>query len=303
MKKHLIYSFLILISLGFSFSSCKNKVKETGIQEKTALADSINQYMDRIMAFAAIPDADSAYQWLSDDSGAVFISQGMSYSNQGIHAMMRDMYKKFKSQSIEAIWSKTEVLSADAVVWTGVAHSRLVSAEDEASEQWLGESWIWHRNSEGWRVVHFHESWLSLPDPCTKATVENALGNFAKELSGRKLNPENMPSVLTAFLKIYPKIYGATLAFAPEGTGQNSHRAAPYLYRQNNAFKLVNLPESYDYTQSDWYRLPLEKNAPVWSDPYYDGGGGGVVMVTYAMPLKDKSGQLIGVLTSDVVLQ
>lgn len=303
MKKNLLIVFLILTTVCLFFNSCKTKVKETEGPERTAIADSINQYMDRIMAFAAIPDADSAYQWLSDDSGAVFISQGMAYSNQGIHAMMRDMYKKFKSQSIEPVWSKTEVLSNDAVIWTGVARSKLVSTEDDASEQWLGESWVWHRNSTGWRVVHFHESWLSLPDPCTKATVENALENFAKELSGRKLDPENMPPILTAFLKIYPKIYGATLAFAPEGNGQGSHRAAPYLYRQNNAFKLVNLPESYDYTQSDWYRLPLEKNAPVWSEPYYDGGGGGVVMVTYAMPLKDKSGKLIGVLTSDVVLQ
>ncbi len=303
MKKNLFYAILVLTTVGIVLSACKSKDHEPGIQEKSAIADTIQAMMNKIMTYAAIPDADSAYQWLRDDSNTVFISQGMAYSNPGIHAMMRDMYKKFKSQSFDVVWSKTEVLSFDIVLWTGVARSKLVSAEDEAAEQWLGESWIWHRNPEGWRVIHFHESWLGLPDPCTRATVENALENFAKELSGRKLDPMDMPSVLTLFLKVNPKIYGATLAFAPDEYDNNSHKAAPYVYRKNNEFITVKLPESYDYTQSDWYRLPLEKNAAVWSDPYYDGGGGGVVMVTYAIPLKDKSGNLIGVLTSDVALQ
>lgn len=302
MKKILMNVALILMLGSVSLTGCK---KNTGFgeKEKLAIADTINQMMDQVTRAAESADADSTFQWLSDDTSAVFMTGGMAFSFRELTSLFRHKYGKMKSQQMDMLSARTLVFSPDAAAWIGIIKEKSITKEDDVNEMFLVETWLWQRESSGWKVVHYHESWMVLPDACKKATVQYALEDLAKEIRGKTLKPADMPPVLTKFLKENPLIYGATLAFAPSETDGQKHWAAPYVYRSGSEFKEVNLPESYDYTISEWYAVPVDQKKPVWSNPYYDDGGGGVVMVTYSIPLYDQQNNLIGVLTSDVELK
>jgi signal transduction histidine kinase len=56
----------------------------------------------------------------------------------------------------------------------------------------------------------------------------------------------------------------------------------------------------------DWYQIPKELGHAVWSEPYYDEGGGDIIMSTYSVPFyKTVAGtrRFLGVVTVDVSLQ
>jgi len=55
----------------------------------------------------------------------------------------------------------------------------------------------------------------------------------------------------------------------------------------------------------DWYQIPKELEKAMWSEPYYDQGGGNIIMSTYSIPLyitKEGHQKFIGILTVDVSL-
>ena len=302
MKKNLFNVLLVLLFVIGSLTSCR-QTKEFGEQEKLAITDTINQLMDKVSHYASIANADSAFQWLSDDTTAVFVSGGLAYNAREIASMFTNTYNTIKNQKFEPVSSRVIVLSPDAAVWFATMKEKYVNKDDEEIDQFLVESWLWRREASGWKVLHYNESILQLPDACKRATVEYALADLAMEIKGKALKPADMPPILTKFLKENPLVYGSALAFAPTEENGKNHAAAPYVYRHGSEFKQVELPESYDYTLSEWYSVPVDQQKPVWSNPYYDDGGGGVVMVTYSIPLYDDQNKLTGVLTGDFKLK
>ena len=53
--------------------------------------------------------------------------------------------------------------------------------------------------------------------------------------------------------------------------------------------------DEYNYFYKDWYLIPKTLNQPVWSEPYFDIGGGNLLMSTYSVPiykLVDKNGEI-----------
>lgn len=98
-----------------------------------------------------------------------------------------------------------------------------------------------------------------------------------------------------------PLIYGATIAFEP---GEFAGRAlfSPYVYHAANGLKQLDLgTASYDYTkpQWHWYAIPRQTGRALWSEPYFDEGGGNIEMVTFSMPFF-RSGHFAGVTTVDL---
>ena len=53
----------------------------------------------------------------------------------------------------------------------------------------------------------------------------------------------------------------------------------------------------------DWYQIPKLLNKPYWSEPYYDEGGGEMMMTTYSKPLYDSEGKLYAIITADMSLE
>ncbi len=136
--------------------------------------------------------------------------------------------------------------------------------------------------------------------------VESASALFASFLTERPAQLNNLPGLLQQMLVHRRQLFGASIAVDPAWTNQ-SEGFAPYYFRRSGG-ELVyrNLAESMDYANQPWFLEARAKGQPVWSEPYYDEGGGETLMSTYAIPLYrtvDGVGRFFGVLTADLALE
>ena len=135
-------------------------------------------------------------------------------------------------------------------------------------------------------------------------TVEVAVNNTAPEVEENLGQPDKMYDVVKRLLDLNPDISGSAIAFEPDYYAQKGRQYSPYAYRQDSIVKTKQLgTDEYQYHDKEWYKQPKETGKPYWSDPYYDTGGGEMVMATYSLPLADSQGKVYAVLTADISLE
>ncbi|MFA7159928.1 MAG: cache domain-containing protein, partial [Kiritimatiellia bacterium] len=139
-------------------------------------------------------------------------------------------------------------------------------------------------------------------------TVERAI---EKTVQGMAVALELSPSpavgdiyiLLRRMLADNPDIYGAAIALRPSLELEGMRFNAPYVCRSGDKLVEKNLGSgNYRYDVWDWFYLPQKLLKPVWSEPYYDEGGGNTLMVTYSVPVF-RSNEFWGVVTSDISLE
>ena len=108
------------------------------------------------------------------------------------------------------------------------------------------------------------------------------------------------------FISHDPSVFGTCLAFEPYLFNRDLYWYAPYAFEKHGKLQTKVLGSyEYDYFKMDWYRLPKLLNKPIWTEPYYDEGGGDTLMCTYSTPIyRNVNGKKMftGVLTMDVSL-
>jgi sigma-B regulation protein RsbU (phosphoserine phosphatase) len=136
-----------------------------------------------------------------------------------------------------------------------------------------------------------------------------ALISRAEETSSRVKNifengnfdEVNIKNTLTKVLTDEKSFFGTTLAFKPTQTNKNLF--SPYYYKKENKILYRDLASNdYNYLTKEWYKTPLEQKKPLWSEPYFDEGGGNILMSTYSNPIFYKD-ELTAILTIDLSLQ
>lgn len=131
-------------------------------------------------------------------------------------------------------------------------------------------------------------------------SVEKVVQGMAVDLEMGAPSTNEMYRLLRRTLEQNPDIYGAAIAMN-SNDGRNFR--APYVFRQGARLIEKDLGAgNYRYDIWDWFHLPLELKKPVWCEPYFDEGGGNILMVTYCVPVF-KSNEFWGVVTSDVSLE
>ncbi len=99
-------------------------------------------------------------------------------------------------------------------------------------------------------------------------------------------------------------VFGSAAAFEPGAFAPGVDAFSPYCYREGPALRVKDLAlGGYDYPRRDWYRVPRQRGQPLWSEPYFDEGGGGILMATFSVPMKDAQGRVTGIATADVALE
>ncbi len=137
-------------------------------------------------------------------------------------------------------------------------------------------------------------------------SVQEIPNNFSKIIEDSSYSEAEINRILKMEVENNSEIYGACIAYEPFYFNSTKKYYAPYYYRNKKEIEFKCLGnEQYDYFIMDWYKIPKEINRPMWSEPYYDKGGGNVIMSTYSVPLyREKNGKkyFIGILTADVSL-
>lgn len=154
-----------------------------------------------------------------------------------------------------------------------------------------------HAHSELSNTIHQIDAVLN--------AVETAVENTAWLVPYRLSSPEFMYSLTERLLLNNEFICGAAVAFEPGYYASKGHYFSPYSYRdENGEIKSKQLgSDTYDYHYMDWYQIPKLLNESYWSEPYYDDGGGEMMMTTYSKPLYDEYGNIYAVLTADLSLE
>ena len=111
--------------------------------------------------------------------------------------------------------------------------------------------------------------------------------------------------LLSSNLKLNPFVYGSAVCFLPYHYNKDTRLFVRYVYREWNSLCEVNPAVSgYDYTEAkhEYWHVPKNTGKAVWTSPYFDKGGGNILMATYSVPFfKNKS--FLGIATVDIPLE
>jgi len=135
-------------------------------------------------------------------------------------------------------------------------------------------------------------------------TVSSNADSLASVISGSDVTEDQIHQTIKAFLKTNTDIFGMTVALEPHKLIDSLGDFSPYYYRAKNTIAFTDLANgSYRYKTWPWYNEPKKTNAPVWSEPYLDEGGGNVLMTTYSTPIYlNDNKTFAGVATADIEL-
>jgi len=132
--------------------------------------------------------------------------------------------------------------------------------------------------------------------------VEKVVQSAAFMLEDSEQGIEERYRILSGLVERNIEIFGAAIAPAPHGV-------APYVWRSESAPDGLSRSdlsaEHYQYEVWDWFTLPRDMGRAIWTEPYFDEGGGNVLMVTYAVPFRRPGypDEFAGVVTSDISLE
>jgi phosphoserine phosphatase RsbU/P len=137
------------------------------------------------------------------------------------------------------------------------------------------------------------------------ASVAKITEGLARTFETGDFAEEELRTLVRRSVESNPEIFGAAAAFEPEVLGAANRRYAPYFYRNGGKISFVRLDETMNYPLEDWYQIPRELRRPEWSEPYFDHGGGNVLMTTMSAPFYSGAGEtrrVKGIVTADIAL-
>lgn len=143
--------------------------------------------------------------------------------------------------------------------------------------------------------------------------IEYMLGSSAKVIENisytlgvDEYTLDDIESLLRLIVKNNDEIFGSCIAFEPRAFDKDSVYFAPYVYKNGDSltFKMLN-SRTLDYFTQDWYAIPSKLGKALWTDPYFDEGGGNILMCTYSVPFykDDDAKTFLGIVTIDISLE
>ena len=143
------------------------------------------------------------------------------------------------------------------------------------------------------------ENWLS--------GVEAATSFLGQILAQREYSEEGLKQMLRDLVQNNEEIYGGAIALNP-AFAQTDSGYSPYFYHSDAGVAFADLANAEaNYQDQPWFVAPIEAGTSVWSEPYFDTGGGEALMTTFSVPVYrfDDQGErfLYAVVTADVLVK
>ena len=136
--------------------------------------------------------------------------------------------------------------------------------------------------------------------------IEKAPLYLAASLESQVYTSDMLLKSIENVLRTNTEIYGSIVSFEPFLFDPDSRYYAPYICRENDSLRSYEAETAFNYFFWDWHLMPKELGRPVWSEPYFDTGGGNIVMTTFSVPFYrkiDDDKVFSGVVTADLSLE
>ncbi len=112
--------------------------------------------------------------------------------------------------------------------------------------------------------------------------------------------------ILKKLVEENKEIYGSCIAFEPYKFDSSKKLISLYYYHKGDKIEYSDLSsEEYNYPTQEWFIKARDGRKPIWSEPYFDEGGGNIPMTTFSVPLFRTVGterEFLGVVTCDIAL-
>ena len=135
------------------------------------------------------------------------------------------------------------------------------------------------------------------------AAVANTTARFME--TEPDLSEAQIYDLLAANVRLNPLIYGAAMAFEPGTFKRGDTLFCPYVFQGPAGLESMDLTRDvvdwFGDEKWQWWHLPRQSGAALWTDPYFDEGAGNVLMVTWSAPFA-REGRFRGVTTIDIML-
>ena len=114
--------------------------------------------------------------------------------------------------------------------------------------------------------------------------VPRGLATYLSTLPGA--DDVTLDSWLLSSVAENPEVFASGMFFEPQGFSKAQDAWAPFYFRGGNEICYRQLASfGYDFFLKEFYYIPRATHLPHWSDPYFDTGGGEILMTTYSVPL------------------
>lgn len=138
------------------------------------------------------------------------------------------------------------------------------------------------------------------------ASVTAVTESMALSLETFSFNNARLLDFIKTSVLSHPDVFGSAVAFEPSVDDRFKLPYAPYFYRTKSGTAFIDVKDNYDYMYRDWFQIPRELGKTEWSEPYYDEGGGNILMATCSVPFyktKNNQKRFAGIVTSDISLK
>lgn len=162
-----------------------------------------------------------------------------------------------------------------------------------------------HEKVTNYAIEHTHGLLNNIATEITGQlrSVETTINQSVWVLERNINQPDSLHNVITAIIKNNPLIVGSGIAFVPNYYKEKGKYFMPYVSFRNNKINYQVLgSQNYDYPYKDWYLIPKMLKQDYWSEPYYDEGGGNIIMSTYSKPLYNNRGELYAIFIASISL-
>ena len=130
--------------------------------------------------------------------------------------------------------------------------------------------------------------------------LQNHIWNIRENLS----EPDSIYNAVGRMISLGRNLRGGSVAFVPDYYPSKGRLFEPYVQKTGDSLTALQIAgENHDYTESAFYREAIAQDDAIWVEPYIDNEGAQTVVTSYAMPVRDKSGELAGVAGIDVSLE
>jgi sigma-B regulation protein RsbU (phosphoserine phosphatase) len=134
-----------------------------------------------------------------------------------------------------------------------------------------------------------------------QVAVHNSIDEVVEELN----HPDSVIAALSSKLQLNPQgILGFGVGFVPNYYPERGRWFEPYaMWLDGRIFTIQNGSAEHDYFKHEWYVEGMKHNEGYWSNGYsFEMGGERVLICTYAKPIYDAKGSMVGVYAGDLSL-
>ena len=133
---------------------------------------------------------------------------------------------------------------------------------------------------------------------------EKMVRNYLWPIQRQIDQPDQIYNILHRLVATNDDVMSSFVAFVPDYYPARGRLFEPSAIRRGDSIFTEQIAsEEHDYTQREFYDQAVRKGTLQWSDPYLDSDASGRHVTTYAQPLKDDAGRVVGAFGIDLSTQ